>query len=152
MCTYQYQAYELTELNSSFPEFFEDTFIESGFLWSNQDLNNFNCNKAEVTCAIAVFPVLEIGSIESAKIIVEISKEYYRIEYFLASPLTCDVKGYKDSESIYVDRYNVLPHGYRIDFNPNVYNKESRYIVAVCSCMFQCLILLCYVSIKFFKK
>ncbi len=68
MCTYQYQAYELTELNS-FPQFFEDTFIKSDFLWSSQDLNNFNCNKAEVTCAIAVFPVLEIGSLESVKII-----------------------------------------------------------------------------------
>ena len=122
MCTYQYQAYELTELNSSFPQFFDNTFIEGGFLWSNQNLNNFNCNKAEVTCAIPVFPVLEIGSLELAKIIAEISKEYYGIEYFLASSLTCDVKGYKDSESIYVYRHKILPHSYPVDFNPNFYD------------------------------
>ncbi|OWY64331.1 hypothetical protein B7486_47820 [cyanobacterium TDX16] len=104
MCLNQYQAYELTEINSSFPKLFEDTFIESNFLWSSQDLKGFNCNKAKVTCDMPVFPILEIGSLESAKIVAEISKEYYEVEYFLASPLTCDVKGYKDSESIYVDR------------------------------------------------
>lgn len=116
----------------------------------------FNCNKAEVACAIAVFPILEIGSLESAKIVAEFSKEYCEVEYFLASPLTCDVKGYKDSESIYVDRYHVLPHGDCVDFDPNfldkIYDKKFNHFVTVYSCMFQCIMLACYTSSQVFKK
>lgn len=135
-----YKAYELTVFNSSFPYFFEGTFIESGFLWSNQSLNILNCVEVEIDCHIHIFPLLEIGSFESAKVIAETSIEYYGIKYFLASPLTCDIKGYKDSENIYTDRYSVLPHGSCVDFDTHSHNTDVDFGWVACSWMVQRLI------------
>lgn len=147
-----YQAYELTEFNSLFHQFFDDTFVESGFLWSSQDLTEFYCIKAETTCPITVFPILEIGSLKSAEVIAKVSVEYYNAEYFLASPLTCSIKGYKVEENIFTDRYPILPHGSIVDFDRQRDETNTKYIWTLCSWVVQVLIYAFAKTIKLFRK
>lgn len=147
-----YQAYELTESNSSFHQFFEDTFVESGFLWSSHELTGFYCIKAETTCPIAAFPILEIGSLKSAEIIAKVSIEYYDAEYFLASPLTCSIECFKLKEYIVTDRYSILPHGSSVDFDKQGDETDIKYIWYLCSWIVQVLIYTFASIIKIFRK
>lgn len=147
-----YQAFELNSNNSLLPNYFEDTFIEIGFLWSSQDISSFNCVKAETSCPIDIFPILEIGSLESAKLIAEISFEFSEVKYFFASPLTCNPNNYQETENIYTDRYGVIPLGYRIGFDLIARKSKVNYGWILCSCIVQVSIWIQLKLTKFFKR
>lgn len=147
-----YQAFELNSDNSLLPNFFKDTFIENGFLWSSQDLSSLNCVKTETSCPIDVFPILEIGSLESAKLIAEISFEFSEVKYFLASPLTCNLNNYKETENIYTNRYGIIPLGSRIESNIAPYKAKIGYSWVMCSWILQILIWIQLKWNSFLKK